>query len=315
MARIAHGVGTTIIATTPHNFPRSTLPIGEEARHRVALLQRAVNEEGIEISLKTGQEVRITRNLSAQVAAGDVASINGTRYVLTEPPFTSLPEYVEEELATLIANGFRPVLAHPERCRAIQNDPDIVHKLIRMGVLTQINTGSLLGHYGPQSLEAGVYLLRRQMAHVLATDAHGATGQRAPNMRSGYEAAALLVGEERALALTRDNPLAITEERDVPYRPSVESPDALPVESFALEAGPRRQLKLMTLACGRCGRRVFDPRDVVSPFTCEECRDSSTPLRFCNRCGRETATAELTASGRCDWCRTADDIPWEEEGE
>ena len=232
MARIAHGVGTTIIATTPHNFPRSTLPIGEEARHRVALLQRAVNEEGIEISLKTGQEVRITRNLSAQVAAGDVASINGTRYVLTEPPFTSLPEYVEEELETLIANGFRPVLAHPERCRAIQNDPDIVHKLIRMGVLTQINTGSLLGHYGPQSLEAGVYLLRRQMAHVLATDAHGATGQRAPNMRSGYEAAALLVGEERALALTRDNPLAITEERDVPYRPSVESPDALPVESL-----------------------------------------------------------------------------------
>ena len=46
MARIAHGVGTTIIATTPHNFPRSTLSIGEEARHRVALLQRAVNEGG-----------------------------------------------------------------------------------------------------------------------------------------------------------------------------------------------------------------------------------------------------------------------------
>ena len=72
----------------------------------------------------------------------------------------------------------------------------------------------------------------------------------------------------------------------------------------------------MTLACGRCGRRVFDPPDVSSPFICEDCRDSSAPLRFCNRCGRETAPAELTASGgRCDWCRTADDIPWEEEGE
>ncbi len=230
MAHMAHTAGTRIIATTPHNFPRSHRSTQEESQNRVDLLQRAVVEEGIDLSLTTGQEIRITRNLSAQATSGGVAVLNGTRYILTEPPFTSLPDYVEEELQELITHGFRPVLAHPERNRVIQNDPDILRAFISMGLLTQINTGSLLGHYGPQALETGVYLLRRDMAHVLATDAHAATGERVPNMRLGFEAAALLIGEERALALTRDNPLAITEGREIPYRPTLEPTVAVTVE-------------------------------------------------------------------------------------
>ncbi len=233
MARIARTAGAAVIVTTPHNFPRSLSSVLEESRHRVDLLQRAVTQAGIDISLTTGQEVRITRGLSAQVESGDAASINETRYMLVEPPFTSLPEYVDEELETLMARGVWPVLAHPERNRVIQSDPDRVRSFIAQGVLTQINTGSLLGHYGPQALETGVYLLRRGLAHVLATDAHSATGQRVPNMRSGYEAAALLVGEDAARAMTRDNPFAITQEREIPWRPPAETPQPAPVSSDA----------------------------------------------------------------------------------
>ena len=69
----------------------------------------------------------------------------------------------------------------------------------------------------------------------------------------------------------------------------------------------------MTLACGRCGRREFEATNAVSPFTCEDCRDSATPLKYCNRCGNESPEEELAAyGGRCSWCRSADDIPWEE---
>ncbi len=221
MARIAELAGAAIIATTPHNFPRTMRSVLDESRHRVDLLQRAILEEGIELTLTTGQEVRINRTLGSQVASQDAATINSTRYILVEPPFTSWPEFVDEELDGLIAAGYRPVLAHPERNSVIQYDPDMTRRIIERGVLVQVNTGSLLGHYGPQALETGVYLLRREAVHVLATDAHSATGNRAPNMRSGFEAAALLIGEERARALTRDNPLAITQGRDAPYRPEI----------------------------------------------------------------------------------------------
>lgn len=221
MARIAELAGAAIIATTPHNFPRTTRSVLDESLHRVDLLQRAILDEGIELTLTTGQEVRINRNLGSQIASQDAATINSTRYILVEPPFTSWPDFVDQELDGLIAAGYRPVLAHPERNSVIQHDPDITRRIIERGVLVQVNTGSLLGHYGPQALETGAYLLRRETAHVLATDAHSALGNRVPNMRSGFEAAALLIGDEKARALTRDNPLAITQGRDAPYRPEV----------------------------------------------------------------------------------------------
>ena len=154
---------------------------------------------------------------------GNGVTIGGTRYVLSEPPFNSFPEYVEEQLAEIMALGYRPVIAHPERNTIIQRDPDIVRRLISMGALMQINTGSLLNHYGPGCLEAGEYLLQQELIHVMATDAHGATGSRVPNMQVGFERVAELTDERRAWALARDNPLAIVEEREVPYRPTTET--------------------------------------------------------------------------------------------
>ena len=86
----------------------------------------------------------------------------------------------------------------------------------------------------------------------------------------------------------------------------------------------------MTLACAGCGRREFATgggspptpalpheggggSDINSPFVCVDCRDSESALRYCNRCGNESPEGELVSyGGRCAWCRSADDIPWEE---
>ncbi len=229
MARIAHGQGTATIVTTPHNFPRSHQTVLEESRHRVTLLRRALAENNLDVELLTGQEIRITRGLTEQLESGNGATINENRYVLAEPPFNSMPDYVEEEIRSIIALGYRPVLAHPERNTIIQREPDIVRRFIRLGALTQMNTGSLFDHYGPGSREAGEYLLQQEMIHVIATDAHGSTGNRVPNLRTGFNRVAELTDESRAWALARDNPLAITEEREIPYRPSVKAPEAVPV--------------------------------------------------------------------------------------
>ena len=221
MARLAQDQGTVTIVTTPHNFPRSHQSVLEESQYRVGLLSRAVAEHNLNVTLLSGQEIRITNRLKEQLESGDGVTINTTRYVLTEPPFNSAPDYVDEQIEAIIALGYRPVLAHPERNTIIQKDPDIVRRLIAKGALTQLNTGSLFGHYGPGSREAGEYLLHQEMMHVIATDAHGSTGNRVPNMRDGFDRVAELTSEARAWALARDNPLAITEERDVPYRPTI----------------------------------------------------------------------------------------------
>lgn len=228
MVRIAHEQNTSTIVTTPHNFPRSAETVLQESRRRIDQLTRAAGEQGLHVALLSGQEIRITNGFRHQLETGNGVTINENRYVLAEPPFNSFPEYVEEQLAEIMALGYRPVIAHPERNTIIQRDPDIARRLISMGALMQINTGSLLNHYGPGCLEAGEYLLQQELIHVMATDAHGATGSRVPNMQVGFDRVAELTDERRAWALARDNPLAITEEREVPYRPTVGAPVAVP---------------------------------------------------------------------------------------
>ena len=321
MLRAAHAQGTQAIVTTPHNLPRS--PAGsplEESERRVGQLTRAGSEAGLNVTLLTGQEVRITNSLLNNLENGSSLKIGPTRYVLTEPPFNSMPEYVEEQIEEIIALGYRPVIAHPERNTIIQDHLDIVEDFVAAGALMQINTGSLLGHYGPGPKEAAEFLLQDSMAHVLATDAHGATGNRVPNMRLGYEAAARLVGEYEALNLTRDNPLAIIEGREVPYQPSVKG-----VEGFSDPYWRGWEGVGLRLICAVCGARGLagdhtpawlQPRGGKpgTPWHCIACRNGALlRWRYCNRCGKRTRGKDLLENGgRCDWCISVDTIPWEE---
>jgi hypothetical protein len=85
---------------------------------------------------------------------------------------------------------------------------------------------------------------------------------------------------------------------------------------------------MTALHCNRCGRRSQDltaelptqvgPGTTESAlpdpfFVCVECSSKSNGqgYRYCGRCGNETPSVNLFA-GRCDWCRTADDVPYEE---
>ena len=87
-----------------------------------------------------------------------------------------------------------------------------------------------MGHYGEAARETVSVLLRRNMVHVIATDAHhGPGGRRVPNMRKGFDAVAEEMGEERAWSLARHNPLAITEGREVPDTWEVLDEPVMPV--------------------------------------------------------------------------------------
>ena len=51
-------------------------------------------------------------------------------------------------------NGYRPILAHPERYDCVKSDPGLPERWKERQVLLQINKGSLLGEFGKGSLLA-----------------------------------------------------------------------------------------------------------------------------------------------------------------
>ena len=62
-------------------------------------------------------------------------------------------------------------------------------------------------------------LLQRGLVHIIASDTHFPQGPRSPRMAHGVEAAARIVGHDRALAMVKDTPRAILEDLPVEVEP------------------------------------------------------------------------------------------------
>ncbi len=215
MSRAAAASGTKVALATPH---RKDVIEDWSIEHVVRLTSdmNAQNAElGVDVSLALGMENHLDAGLPAEIDAGRALPMNGSRYILIEMPFFGRPDYIERALSEVQERGLTPVLAHPERIEAFQREPEMLKKFIERGMLSQITSGSVVGTWGAEVARFTRELLRRRMAHVMASDTHRAKGRRSPNMGVGVEAAARIVGQAAASAMVSDTPLAILEDRPV----------------------------------------------------------------------------------------------------
>lgn len=73
----------------------------------------------------------------------------------------------------LLNAGYKPILAHPERYHCVMQDRSCIYDWYRMGVVIQINKGSILGRFGKHIQRTADAILRHRLAAVIALDAHG----------------------------------------------------------------------------------------------------------------------------------------------
>jgi tyrosine-protein phosphatase YwqE len=133
--------------------------------------------------------------------------LEGTDCVLMEVPFTGPADLVFRLAEHVESNGFRPVIAHPERTEAVLADPPIAAELAARGWLLQVNATSLLGRHGPEPEALGWELLERDVAQIVASDGHRAT--RPAQLDDAYELAAARLAD-RALRLFDGTALGVS---------------------------------------------------------------------------------------------------------
>ena len=158
-------------------------------------------------------ENHLDEALPDEIDAGRALPMNGSRYILVEMPFFGRPDYIERTLLEVQDMGLTPVLAHPERIEAFQEDVELLASFVERGMLSQITSGSVVGTWGDEVKKFTHQLLDRRLAHVMASDTHSPTGLRSPKLGVGIEAAASIVGMDCAMAMVVDTPLAILEDR------------------------------------------------------------------------------------------------------
>lgn len=211
--------GVEAIAATPH-VRRDFATTAEQMERSVEALRRAAASEQLPIAVLTGAELDLDALEEIDVAElGRFGLAGNPRYVLLEIPYRGwrlgLPLVVER----LVADGFCPVLAHPERNNEVQESPELLDPLVGAGALVQLTAASITGEFGNLARRAAFQLLEREIAHLIATDAH-----RAKSRRSSLQAAATVLGDdELASWLTTAVPRAIVDDTPLPRRPETRS--------------------------------------------------------------------------------------------
>lgn len=191
MLCLAADDGIERIVATPHAHHSH----GVDIRAAVLALNAEARAVGLPVTILPGSEVRIASGLIERFRAGELLTLNDTRYLLLELPL--LDEWPERQLLSvldaLLAAGLVPVLAHAERYRFVERDPSRLAPLIECGIPVQVTARSLLYRREDPERIAAETLLRLGYAHLLASDAHNA-GFRSPVLRSAFDRAAELAG-------------------------------------------------------------------------------------------------------------------------
>ena len=198
LCRMALEAGTEVLFATPHaHAPWDTCPRTPErdATYAAALpvMQEEVATWGLD--LRRGWEVYPT-----VIASEDVEwyRLEGTRGVLIEFPGSWLDlddsiEIVSEAGHIVEAAGLVPVFAHPERCRAVSEDPESVRPLVERGWLLCVNAPSFLGGHGATAERTVWELLDAGQIALAASDGH--TPGRPPTLDEAYAVVCARRGE------------------------------------------------------------------------------------------------------------------------
>jgi protein-tyrosine phosphatase len=204
LCRLALEAGTEILFATPHqhaawdSFPRTA---GREELFAASLAAMRGEVEAWGLDLRRGWEVYPT-----EVAGRDPAELvlEGTRAVLVEFPGFWLQiddalAIVGEASAAIEAAGLVPVLAHPERCRAVAADPSSVRPFVERGALLCLNGPSLVGGHGETAERTAWALLEDGVISLVASDAHSRS--RPPTLDRAYGEVLRRLGARLALPL------------------------------------------------------------------------------------------------------------------
>ena len=216
MARVAVRSGTTEIACTPHcstddpYLPERLRTILTETARANALLA----QEDIPLLLHSGMELLCVTSPGPLLEQGEYLTLGGSRYLLIEFPFDIRSAAIADAAETVRAAGLVPVIAHPERYFCVQWTPELTADWAGRGWLIQLNRGSISGGFGNDARSAAEWILRRSVAHLVASDAHS-PDFRTPDLSEGYRWVERNCSGEYAELLFQTNPQRMLEDNSV----------------------------------------------------------------------------------------------------
>ena len=185
--------GAYAVFATPHyGRENGYAPDAGLVMRNFEMLKERAAEEVPEVRLYLGTEWYCAWTLSERIRNRSGFRMNETEYALVEfleygGRFENA-EKIFDNLMELKHQGYRPVLAHAERYRALQEDRDRLRELWEAGILIQVNAYDLELNFSVRTRELAQWLAKERMISFIGSDMHGTRpGSRTPRMKEGID--------------------------------------------------------------------------------------------------------------------------------
>jgi len=163
-------LGYKRVITTPHvmidayNNATDTILLGLEK------LRVASHNANIEIQIDAVAEYYLDEGFLPRLKSADILSFD-EGYLLFETSYMSRPLDLEQMIFEIQSAGYKPLFAHPERYRYLQN-LEKFKQIKDLGLFFQCNINSFGGYYGKSAYKNAVMLAEEGMIDFIGSDVH-----------------------------------------------------------------------------------------------------------------------------------------------
>jgi len=171
LIRNLHELGFRKLYTTPHIMSDYFKNTPENINAGLERVREAIAAEGIDMEIHAGAEYYLDDGFTKKLENEKLLTI-GDNYLLFEISYINCPDNVEEVIFRMQVQGYKPILAHPERYPFWYGDFSKYQKLKDIGAILQVNINSLGGYYGADARRTAERLIDAGLVDLLGTDCH-----------------------------------------------------------------------------------------------------------------------------------------------
>ena len=162
-------LGFKKVITTPHVMSDFFQNSSETILNGLADVRAELKTQNINMEIDAAAEYYIDYDFEQKIGKEQFLTF-GNNHLLVELSFMEAPKNLYEIIFKLQLEGYKVVLAHPERY-AYYNMKDY-EEIVNRGVLLQINWLSIIGYYSPQIEKKTIVLIDAEMVSFVGSDCH-----------------------------------------------------------------------------------------------------------------------------------------------
>lgn len=196
-------LGFDTIHATPHQRAGMFLPSRAAIDEAFATVRKHASSKHPGLTIDVAAENFWDDVFHDRLSGTGLPTYPGGKAFLFEVPPQSMPPRIEEMLFRIRVAGRLPVMAHPERYTAVQDDVARAEAIGRSAALL-VDLAAVDGAFGRAQMKTARKLLEERLVHAVASDVHSPEDQKA--VAGGMAWIRKRLGQDELERLLAENP-------------------------------------------------------------------------------------------------------------